>query len=299
MPRYALVITGPAVGDIDDKAVSDFGPPDVLATGRACQWHLGALDAAEADTLLLAARAELAQYPIDVNLVRDDEHRRKRLLLADMDSTIIGQECIDEIAKFAGVGDHVAAITERAMRGELDFEAALTERVALLQGLDEATLEQVATERLTITPGARELVATMRHYGGYCVLVSGGFTFFTSRIAATVGFNENRANILEIEAGLLTGRPILPILGREAKRDTLHEQTAKLALSPNATLAVGDGANDLAMIEAAGLGVAFRAKPLVNDAADAQVLHGDLRDLLFLQGYRHDQIVTSPRQPAA
>ncbi len=299
MPRYVILITGPAAGDIDVKALSDFGPPDVLAPGRAHQWRLRALNATEAGAVLLAARAELAQSPLDVNLVLDDEHRRKRLLLADMDSTIIGQECIDEIAKFAGVGDHVAAITERAMRGELDFEAALTERVSLLRGLDEATLAKVATERLTITPGARELVATMRHHGAYCVLVSGGFTFFTSRIATAVGFDENRANILEIEAGHLTGRPSFPILGREAKRETLLELTAKLALPPEATLAVGDGANDLAMIEAAGLGVAFRAKPLVNAAADAQVLHGDLRDLLFLQGYRHDEIVTLPHQPAA
>lgn len=292
MPRYALVITGPVLDDIDVTAATELTPPEVvLAPGRAYQWHVGADDETEAAACLEAARTDLSAFPVDVNLVIDDAHRRKRLLLADMDSTIIGQECIDEIARFAGVGDHVAEITERAMRGDLDFEAALTERVALLKGLTEATLEEVATKHLSITPGARELVATMRKDGAYCILVSGGFTFFTSRIAAAVGFNENRANTLEMDAGKLTGRPVLPILGREAKRDTLIELRTRLGLVPEATLAVGDGANDLAMIEAAGLGVAFRAKPLVNAAADAQVVHGDLTDLLFLQGYRLDEII--------
>ncbi len=300
MPRYALVITGPALAEIDLTAATELSPPDVvLALGRAYQWLITAQDETEAAACLRTARADLENVPVDVNLVPDDDDRRKRLLLADMDSTIIGQECIDEIARFAGVGDHVAEITERAMRGELDFEAALSERIALLQGFEEATLERVAREHLSITPGARELVATMRHNGAYCVLVSGGFRYFTNRIGAAVGFDENRANTLEIEAGRLTGRPVLPILGREAKRDTLRELQARLALSPTATLAVGDGANDLAMIEAAGLGVAFRAKPLVNTAADAQVQHGDLTDLLFLQGYRAEEIVTPPRPPAS
>jgi phosphoserine phosphatase len=305
MPRYALVITG----TIDDDAVEattafvrsllQYGPDgtnrlpaaDTLANGRACQWRVD-IDEARAAGLLTAARERMADQAIDVNLVPDDEHRRKRLLLADMDSTIIQQECIDEIAAFAGVGERVAAITERAMRGELDFEAALSERVALLRDLPEVTLARVADERLSITPGARELVATMRHHGAYCVLVSGGFTFFTGRIAKAVGFDENRANTLEIAAGRLTGRPVAPILGRQAKHDTLIELSGKLNIPRKDTLAVGDGANDLAMIEAADLGIAFHAKPLVNAAADAQVQHGDLSDLLFLQGYRADEIVT-------
>ena len=301
MPRYALVATGPGLGDIDIDIIAgaDLGSPDILAPARACQWRVEETRDTGAIARRDALRAAIGQCPVDINLVRDDALRRKRLLLADMDSTIIGQECIDEIAQFAGVGDSVAAITERAMRGELDFEEALTERVGLLKGLSEDALEKVAAERLTITPGARELIATMRHHGAYCILVSGGFTFFTSRIAATVGFDENRANTLEIVAGRLTGNPVHPILGREAKRETLIECTAKFALPPDATLAVGDGANDLAMIEAAGLGVAFRAKPLVNQAADAQVQHGDLRDLLFLQGYRHDEIVAPSRQPTS
>lgn len=298
MPRYALVITGPNLGDIDIQAATELAAPDILAPARAYQWPVAPDEPTEAAALLAAVRADLDAFPLDVNLVADDTHRRKRLLLADMDSTIIGQECIDEIAQFAGVGPRVVEITERAMRGELDFEAALSERVALLKDLPEATLERVATERLSITPGARELVATMRHHGAYCVLVSGGFTFFTSRIAAAVGFDENRANTLEIAAGRLTGRPKLPILGRQAKRDALVELSDKLKIPREATLAVGDGANDLAMIEAAGLGVAFHAKPLVNAASDAQVTHGDLTDLLFLQGYHGEEVVTSPRPPA-
>jgi len=305
MPRQALVITG-TIGDDAVEAMAalirsflQYGPDGVdrlpaaetLATGRACQWRLD-VDETQAPALLTTLRERMADHPIDVNLVPDDGHRRKRLLLADMDSTIIEQECIDEIAAFAGVGERVAAITERAMRGELDFEAALSERVALLRDLPETTLARVADERLSITPGARELVATMRHHGAYCVLVSGGFTFFTGRIARAVGFDENRANTLEIAAGRLTGRPVTPILGRQAKHDTLLELSEKLNIPSSDTLAVGDGANDLAMIEAAGLGVAFRAKPLVNRAADAQVPHGELTDLLFLQGYRADEIVT-------
>jgi phosphoserine phosphatase len=304
MPRYALVITGTIGDDAVEAAAAlihsflQYGPngidrlaaADTLATGRACQWRVD-IDEARAPGLLTAVRDRMADYPIDVNLVPDDDHRRKRLLLADMDSTIIQQECIDEIAAFAGVGERVAEITERAMRGELDFEAALSERVALLRDLPEATLSRVAEERLSITPGACELVATMRHHGAYCVLVSGGFTFFTARIARTVGFDENRANTLDIASGRLTGRPVAPILGRQAKHDTLVELSEKLNIPRNDTLAVGDGANDLAMIEAAGLGVAFHAKPLVNAAADAQVQHGDLSDLLFLQGYRADEIV--------
>jgi phosphoserine phosphatase len=300
MPHFALLLTARAHADdvaaANDVIAGRLGPgnaprTDVLAAGRAVQWQFNVPTAGALD-LLTAVREAFQHEPVDVNLIACDENRRKRLLLADMDSTIIGQECIDEIAAFAGVGDTVAAITERAMRGELDFEAALTERVGLLRGLDVQALATVARERLTITPGARELVATMRAAGAWCVLVSGGFTYFTSRIAARVGFDQNQANTLEIRDGRLTGNPVLPILGRAAKHEALGDLARARGLPLTATLAVGDGANDLAMIEAAGLGVAFRANPLVAATADARIDHGDLADILFLQGYRADEIVT-------
>ena len=211
-----------------------------------------------------------------------------------MDSTIIQQECIDEIAVLAGVGEKVATITERAMRGELDFEAALTERVGLLADLDVTVLQQVIDTRLSVTPGAHVLVATMQANGGHCALVSGGFTFFTGHIAQTVGFNEHRANTLEIADERLTGRPVQPILGRAAKLEALRDLLRRLDLPENASLAVGDGANDLDMIGAAGLGVAFHAKPVVAAQADAQITHCDLTALLYLQGYCRDEFAGSP-----
>jgi len=256
----------------------------------ACEWSLD-LSMAQAAGLLTAARAALADAAVDVNLVGNDANRRKRLLIADMDSTIIEQECIDEIADFAGYGTEVAAITERAMRGELDFEDALSVRVALLKGLDTTALKRVIAERLTITPGATTLVATMAANGALCALVSGGFTFFTSRIAEHVGFHENRANTLEIENDKLTGRSLPPILGRQAKLDALNEFCTRQGVHLNDTLAVGDGANDLAMITAAGLGVAYRAKPIVAADADAQINHSNLTALLYLQGYHQSEFV--------
>jgi phosphoserine phosphatase len=234
-------------------------------------------------------RTALAGAPVDV-VVQPIAHRRKRLLVADMDSTMIGQECIDELAAEVGLKDHVAAITERAMRGELAFEPALRERVGLLKGLDLAVVDTVIAERIHLTPGGRALVATMRANGAYCALVSGGFTVFTARIAAMIGFDENRANrLLTSEEGgrtVLSGLVAEPILGQDAKREALFELRARLGLDPAETLAVGDGANDLAMIEVAGLGVAFRAKPKVAAAAHARVEHGDLSALLYAQGYR-------------
>jgi len=218
--------------------------------------------------------------------------RRKGLLIADMDSTIINVECIDELADFAGVKAQVSEITERAMRGELDFEAALRERVAMLKGLPLADLQRAYDERVRLNPGARTLVRTMTANGAKAFLVSGGFSFFTSRVAQAAGFDANRANTLIEAGGVLAGTVGEPILGREAKLAALREEAANLGLLLSATLAVGDGANDLAMIEASGLGVAYHAKPIVAAQAHAKVDHTDLTSLLYFQGYRADQFVT-------
>jgi len=219
--------------------------------------------------------------------------RRKRLFLADMDSTMIGQECIDELADYAGVKPQVAAITERAMRGEIEFASALRERVALLKGLPAAVIDEVIAKRIRLTPGARTLVATLRKNGVYTCLVTGGFTLFTQRIAALIGFHENHANTLIVDGrGRLTGEVAEPIFGRDAKLATLMELTRRLAIAPEATLVAGDGANDIAMIQAAGLGVAYHAKPNVAKAAAARIDHGDLTALLYAQGYRREEFVS-------
>jgi len=232
-----------------------------------------------------AVRAALAGQPVDV-FVQPDAGRRKRLLVADMDSTLIGQECIDELAAELGLKPQIAAITERAMRGEIAFEPALRERVKLLAGLDAGVIDTVYRDRIRATPGAATLAATMRAHGGYAAIVSGGFTPFTERVAAALGFDEHNANTLIIEDGRLAGRVGEPILGQDAKRDRLHLLADKLGIGLAETLAVGDGANDLAMIRDAGLGVAFRAKPAVAAEADARVDHADLTALLYFQGYR-------------
>ena len=218
--------------------------------------------------------------------------RRKRLLVADMDSTMIGQECIDELAAEAGVGPRVAAITARAMNGELDFEGALRERVALLAGLPEAVIGKVLAERITYSPGGRALVATMKAHGGHSLLVSGGFTAFAAPIGAHLGFDEVRANTLLAEGGRLTGRVAEPILGREAKMTALAEVSARLGVGHEAVVAVGDGANDLGMLGMAGMGVALHAKPVVAARCKVRVNHGDLTALLYLQGYSATDIVT-------
>jgi len=224
--------------------------------------------------------------------VQEAASRRKRLLLADMDSTMIGQECIDELAGFIDARDRVAAVTERAMRGEIEFAAALRERVAVLEGLPASTIEEVIAQRITLSPGGPELVRTMRRHGAYTCLVSGGFTAFTSRIAAAIGFDEHRGNRLLVrDDGCLAGRVAEPILGREAKLETLRELRARFGLARSETLVVGDGANDLAMIEDAGLGAAFHAKPVVAARAAFTVEYGDLTALLFAQGYRRDEFV--------
>ncbi len=237
-----------------------------------------------------AIRAALAGAPVDV-AVLPPKGRRKRLLIADMDSTIIGCECIDELADFAGVKAEVSEITERAMRGELDFPQALRHRVALLRGLPLAALQQAYDERVRLNPGARALVQSMNADAAVTALVSGGFTFFTERVARAAGFASNRANSLPDDGAVLLGTVAEPILGREAKLAALLEISSAHGLQPADCLAVGDGANDLAMIGAAGLGVAYRAKPVVAAAARARIDHADLTALLYFQGYRHEQIV--------
>jgi phosphoserine phosphatase len=223
--------------------------------------------------------------------VQPSAGRRKRLLLADMDSTMIRQECIDELAVMAGVGPQVAGITARAMNGELDFEAALRERVGLLAGLPETVIAQVLDTRISFMPGGRTLVATMKAAGGHMVLVSGGFTAFTGPVAAALGFDENRANVLHICDGRLTGTVAEPILGRAAKVQALEEVAARLGIGEDQVLAVGDGANDLGMLARAGAGVALHAKPVVAAECDLRVNHGDLTALLFLQGYARAEFV--------
>ncbi|RBP80668.1 phosphoserine phosphatase [Rhodobacter sp. 140A] len=213
------------------------------------------------------------------------EGRRKKMLLADMDSTMIQQECIDELADVAGVGARVKEITARAMNGELDFEGALTERVGLLRGLSADVIRQVIDERLSFMPGGHDLLRTMKANGAYCALVSGGFTAFTGHVAEVLGFDENRANVLLVEDGKLTGVPSRPILGREAKVQAFHEISARLGLAATEVIAVGDGANDLGMLHLAGMGVALHAKPSVAAQCDIRINHGDLSALLYIQGY--------------
>ncbi|CAI9403029.1 hypothetical protein ANOBCDAF_01030 [Pleomorphomonas sp. T1.2MG-36] len=217
------------------------------------------------------------------------EGRRKKLLVADMDSTMIGQECIDELAAFVGLKEHVAAITERAMRGEIAFEPALRERVALLKGLDIAVVDEVLRERITLTPGGRELIGTMRAHGAYTALVSGGFTLFTDRIRDMIGFNEDRSNCLMTEGDRLAGLVAEPILGKAAKLSTLIELREARGLAHHETVAIGDGANDLDMINESGLGVAFHAKPKVAEEAQVSIRHGDLTAVLYLQGFAREE----------
>lgn len=264
------------------------GAPAWLAHGIAADLPFTG-DPASARDIGEAIRGAL-QAPVDV-IVQPVATRRKRLFLADMDSTMIGQECIDELADFVGLREQVSGITERAMRGELAFEPALRERVALLKGLPVATVDRIIAERITYTPGGRELVLTMRAHGGYAALVSGGFTLFTGPISATIGFDEHRSNVLVTDGDTLAGRVAEPIVGKEAKRAALVELRDRFGLPHWATMAVGDGANDLAMLGDAGLGCAFRAKPAVAAAAHVRLDHADLTALLYAQGYRADQFV--------
>ena len=285
--------------------VSLIAPPGKLepALARSLQTALGGGDAIwlapdeavefsveNIPTDLPRIRKELSGLPVDLNAL-PAANRRKRILIADMDSTMIQQECIDELAAEAGVGDRVAAITARAMNGELDFEAAIDERVGLLRGLPVSVIRKVLAERITLMPGGPELLATMKANGAYAALVSGGFVQFTGAIAARLGFDEKRANTLIEKDNFLSGEVARPILGQDAKFDALHDIAARLGLSPEDVLAVGDGANDLRMIGAAGLGVALHAKPVVAAAAPVRVDHGDLTALLYLQGYARGDFV--------
>jgi phosphoserine phosphatase len=231
--------------------------------------------------------AELQRMGVDL-VVQRAQGRRKRVLLADMDSTMIRQECIDELADVAGVGAQVAAITARAMNGELDFEGALKARLGLLRGLEAGVIGRVLNERISFMPGGRELVATMKSNGGYAALVSGGFTAFTEVVARELGFDEHRANTLVIEDGRLAGIAAEPILGREAKVAALEEIAARLGIAEAEVMAVGDGANDLGMLRRAGAGVALHAKPVVAAEVDIRINHGDLTALLYIQGYARD-----------
>jgi phosphoserine phosphatase len=261
--------------------------PRWLSPGEACDIPFEGEAAAARE----AAQAAFAGRSIDVNAI-PAEARRKKLLLADMDSTMIGQECIDELAAELGLRDKVAAITERAMRGEIAFAPALRERVALLKGLPATVVDKVLRTRITVTPGARTLVTTMRAAGAHTTLVSGGFTAFVEPVARRIGFDDTRANTLLAEAELFTGEVAEPILGGEAKERALAELSAQLRLAPNETLAVGDGANDAGMVRHAGLGVAYRAKPTLRAVAAATIDHGDLTGLLFLQGFSREEFVS-------
>ncbi|WP_262296563.1 phosphoserine phosphatase SerB [Microvirga sesbaniae] len=263
----------------------------VLARGIAADLIVPA--PAEAKAVEGALRQALEGQPIDI-VVQPLANRRKRLFLADMDSTMIGQECIDELADYVGLKREVSEITERAMRGEIAFEPALRERVALLKNLPVNVVDEIIGTRITLTPGGRSLVQTMRANGAYACLVSGGFTLFTGPIAAKIGFHEHRSNHLILDGETLAGTVEEPILGREAKLATLIELRTRFGLAPNDTMAVGDGANDLAMLEEAGLGVAFHAKPAVAAAAHARLDHADLSALLYVQGYRADEIAATP-----
>ncbi|OHV78082.1 phosphoserine phosphatase SerB [Ensifer sp. LCM 4579] len=260
-----------------------------LADGIACDVAL--MDGSDAEAAERQLRAVLGGASVDV-AVQDAESRRKRFLIADMDSTMIGQECIDELAAEVGLKEKVAAITARAMNGEIAFEPALIERVALLKGLPAAVIGEVIAKRITLTPGGRELIATMRAKGHYTALVSGGFTVFTGPIAERLGFHENRANTLLEENGKLTGEVARPILGKQAKVDALIDISERLGISTADAIAVGDGANDLGMLQLAGSGVALHAKPVVAEQAQIRIDHGDLTALLYLQGYRKTDFVT-------
>jgi phosphoserine phosphatase len=295
MSLVATLICNPANPALDSTVVD--GARAILPEAGPARWlfdevavdipFTGSEDSAAIIKRLTEARGDL---PIDI-VVQPQIDRRKKLFLADMDSTMIGQECIDELADFAGLKAHVAAITERAMRGEIAFEPALRERVALLKSLPVSVVDEVLKQRITATPGGRQLVMTMRAHGAYTCLISGGFTLFTNAVAAMIGFQENRANELKVADGKLTGEVTEPILGRAAKLATLVELREAFDLDNLDTLVVGDGANDLGMIEAAGLCVAFHAKPAVAAAAAARIDHGDLTALLYAQGFRREEFV--------
>lgn len=297
MTHVVTLITDSSAGDLTDALVAraaaalpNAAPPVWLAPGIAADISFAPPPGTDNPRWRQAVRAALNGAPFDI-VVQPLAGRRKHLLIADMDSTMIEQECIDELAEAIGLRPEIAAITERTMRGELPFEDSLRHRVALLRNLDIARATKVM-ERITMTPGGRTLVRTMRANGALTVLCSGGFTLFTAHVAQVLGFDRHIGNHLVIEAGRLTGALKEPILGREAKRTTLLQLCAERGHPVEASLAVGDGANDLAMLDAAGLGAAFHAKPAVAVVAQARIDRGDLTALLFLQGYSQKDFVT-------
>jgi phosphoserine phosphatase len=281
----ATLLANPARADLDRAAVESLrdawggGAAHWLNPGVAAEFSLPAVPPNRWQVW-----EGLQGLGVDL-VVQRSEGRRKRMLLADMDSTMIGQECIDELGAKAGFGARIAAITARAMNGELNFEQALLERVGLMKGLPVTVIAEVLAERITCTPGGRELIATMKAHGGYAALVSGGFTAFTEPVARALGFDEHRANTLLAEDGRLTGDVARPILGREAKMQALKDISARLGIAPAEVIAVGDGANDLGMLDLAGAGVALHAKPSVAAQCDIRINHGDLTALLYIQGY--------------
>jgi phosphoserine phosphatase len=293
-PLVATLVANPLQPAVTDdlvtraaRALGQETERTVLARGIAADLILSA--PADPKAVEAKLRSALEGQPVDI-VVQPLNQRRKRLFLADMDSTMIGQECIDELADFVGLKAEVSEITERAMRGEIAFEPALRERVALLKDLPVSVVDEIMASRITLTPGGRVLVQTIRAHGGYTCLVSGGFTLFTGPVAAKIGFHEHRSNHLIVTSEKLAGKVEEPILGREAKLATLIELRDRFGLSPHETMAVGDGANDLAMLGEAGLGVAFRAKPTVAAAAHARIDYADLSALLYAQGYGQAEI---------
>ncbi len=289
----ASLLTNPASPNLDSSLVENLrnawggGEIHWLAQSEAVEFSIQ-----EKPENLWSVWSDLQELHVDL-VVQPSEGRRKKMLLADMDSTMIEQECIDELADEAGVGERVKDITARAMNGELDFEGALTERVGLLKDLDEGVIAKVLAERITFMPGGKALLKTMKANQAYAALVSGGFTAFTAKVAAELGFDENRANTLITKNGKLTGEVGYPILGREAKVQALKEITERLDLSHDDVMAVGDGANDLGMLGLAGSGVALHAKPSVAAECDIRINHGDLTALLYIQGYAKSEFVDS------
>jgi phosphoserine phosphatase len=289
MDSVLVLIAAPGSGAIGPSVAGLLrelggGAPHWLAEGEACE--------VQDFERLPEFMVDIRRFPIDAAVV-SIHNRRKRLLIADMDSTMIQQECIDELGVEAGVGERIKDITLRAMKGELDFDAALTERVKLLKGLDAGIIDRIIRERITYMPGGATLIATMRAHGAYTALVSGGFTPFTARVGAALGFDEDQANDLIIADGRLTGEVGRPILGQQAKVDALRRITAMRGLDPADAIAVGDGANDLAMLAEAGMGVALHAKPHVQEGSLIRINHGDLTALLYLQGYTRAQFAGS------
>lgn len=292
MSLVATLVSSPADPQVTEGLIAGVSRALGGGASRVLDAGIAADIAVDGSLLRDEAFARMAEVIGDAAIdfaVLPAEGRAKKLLVADMDSTMIGQECIDELAAFVGLKDHVAAITERAMRGEIAFEPALRERVGLLKGLSASVVEEVLEKRITLTPGGRELIATMRAHGAYTALVSGGFTLFTGHIRELIGFDEHRSNCLITEDGRLTGLVAEPILGKAAKLATLRELREARGLAHHETLAIGDGANDLDMINDSGLGIAYHAKPKVAAAAEVSIRYGDLTAVLYLQGYARDE----------